>query len=288
MTHGASHTMAATGSDEASRILQSGMIARAALVQRFISSASTVRSRARPHPRGGTKACHPQAWFGACGNSRSHGGSAAGAWMSSGSSAGSGGSHADYRLVDTLPTRCGGDVTDEMWDEIVKAAESVHGDMTGGILPVLEYLKKLKPLGELDWKLRDRHKPEWKCDVNCPDTLAICGKCFDSSVAGNIMFGAIMHILGLGLMAEGIGALAGLGVVPKDTPGSVCVKFDFWMQALYGLPEEVCFLPWPEHDRRAVVGGLGVKRKEDLCAIVDRDGLQPPRTEGCDNAPPCS
>ena len=124
--------------------------------------------------------------------------------------------------------------------------------------------------------------------MGCPDTLAICGKCFDSSVAGNIMFGAIMSILGLGAMAEAIGVWDGTKVVPKGTPGSVCWKFDYMMQFLYGLPEEVCFLPWPEHDWRAVVGGLGVKRKEDLCAIVDRGGLQPPGTELCDDAPPCS
>ena len=191
--------------------------------------------------------------------------------------------------------KCGADVTLSMLAIMSVAWGKCLGSMN--IRELANYMGRLQPGGELDWKLDSKKQPRWMCNVGCKHTLAICGLCFNDSTPANIMFGFITAACGGDPIA--IGKKYGKKSLPfqpglPPPPGAIKrsrIAKVFNDPYLYQWWE----IPWPKHDESATQLGrdlaTGPPSSARLCAAVKAKAasLQPPdKDPECAKAPACA
>lgn len=197
-------------------------------------------------------------------------------------------------VIDAPPPRrrCGGDVTNEMVEEMNKAWNACGGGLSP--LSLLDYKEKLGDRGTLNWK---KQPPKGKdCNIRCPDTLAICGICLSNSVPANIMYGYIAKSCGMpaGWIRDFARDFAEKWVVEIDPDAPwVDTGRRYGQISRPSTRRRMTGHPWPAHDQAAVDLGIalatGPVTSASLCKAVAAAAatLQQPDDANCQGAYPC-
>jgi len=170
--------------------------------------------------------------------------------------------------------KCGADVTKHLVKLMKEACKNLHTNM----LWIGLYCQVLRPGGMWDWKQEHRKPHEWSCEVECPDTLALCGICFDDSVPANMLLGYVLAEFGMS--RKEIRRLITMLVSPKEWPEHDRAAFDVGMFLSSRLLNNLG--DW--------TGPTGTDAVDTICKMVEafQSSLQAPINKECASAPPCA
>lgn len=191
---------------------------------------------------------------------------------------------------DPVQQICGPDVTASLLELMNNLASQVQSIPT---IPPLSLQIMFRKRGPLDFKAKTASSGGASggggsgCPVNCPDTVMICGHCLDSSVVGNLVFGAMLSA-NKNLKRT---ALAASEQAEKGFWAGVDV-FIFGSDHANENPADQKSVDtgWELHDeadsKEDADSGDNPITEEELCKKISGGGFQGPTTsDGCEPCP---